>query len=42
LVIYGGEAQQRWTAALEGANIPVFRTTRAAARALSLMVQATL
>jgi acetate---CoA ligase (ADP-forming) len=42
LVIYGGEAQRRWTAALEGADIPVFRTTRAAARALSLMVQATL
>jgi acetyltransferase len=42
LVIYGGEAQQRWTADLEGANIPVFRTTRAGARALALMVQATL
>jgi acetyltransferase len=42
LVIYGGDAQQRWTADLEGANIPVFKTTRAGARALSLMVQATL
>ncbi len=42
LVIYGGEAQQRWTADLEGANIPVFKTTRAGARALSLLVQATL
>jgi acetyltransferase len=42
VVIYGGEAQQRWTADLEGANVPVFRTTRAGARALSLLVQATL
>jgi acetyltransferase len=42
LVIYGGDAQQRWTADLEGANIPVFKTTRAGARALSLMVRATL
>jgi acetate---CoA ligase (ADP-forming) len=42
LVIYGGEAQQRWTAELEGADIPVFKTTRAGARALSLLVQATL
>jgi acyl-CoA synthetase (NDP forming) len=42
LVIYGGEAERRWTADLEGANIPVFKTTRAGARALSLMVQATM
>jgi acyl-CoA synthetase (NDP forming) len=42
VVIYGGEAQQRWTADLEGANVPVFKTTRAGARALSLLVQATL
>ena len=42
LVIYGGEAQQRWTADLEGADVPIFKTTRAAARALSLMVQATM
>ena len=28
-MIYGGEAQQRWTADLEGADIPVFKTTRA-------------
>jgi acetyltransferase len=42
VVIYGGEAQQRWTADLERANVPVFRTTRAGARALSLLVQATL
>jgi acyl-CoA synthetase (NDP forming) len=42
LVIYGGDAEARWTADLEGANIPVFKTTRAGARALSLMVQATL
>src|ERR687888_456062 len=37
LVIYGGEAQQRWTADLEGADVPIFKTTRAAVRALSLM-----
>jgi acyl-CoA synthetase (NDP forming) len=42
LVIYGGDAQRRWTASLEGADIPVLKTTRAAARALSLMVAATL
>ena len=42
VVIYGGEARQRWTADLEGANVPVFKTTRAGARALSLLVQATL
>jgi hypothetical protein len=41
-VIYGGDAQPRWTASLEGADIPVLKTTRAAARALSLMVAATL
>ena len=40
--IYGGEAEQRWTADLEGADVPVFKTTRAAARALALMVQATM
>jgi len=42
LVIYGGEARQRWTASLEGAGIPVFPTTRAAVRAIALMVEATL
>jgi acyl-CoA synthetase (NDP forming) len=42
LVIYGGEAQQRWTTDLEGADVPIFKTTRAAVRALSLMVQATM
>jgi hypothetical protein len=42
MVIYGGQAQQRWTADLEGANIPVFETTRAGARALALMVEATM
>ena len=41
-VIYGGEAKQRWTTDLEGADIPVFETTRAGARALSLMAKATL
>jgi acetyltransferase len=42
MVIYGGDAGRRWRKDLEGADIPVFRTTRAGARALSLMVQATL
>jgi acetate---CoA ligase (ADP-forming) len=42
LVIYGGKAEQRWTAALEGAGVPIFKTTRAGARALSLMVEATM
>ena len=42
MCIYGGGAQERWTAGLEGANVPVFQTTRAAARALALMVQATM
>jgi acetate---CoA ligase (ADP-forming) len=42
LVIYGGEAQQRWTADLEGADVPIFNTTRAGVRALSLMVEATM
>ena len=42
VVIYGGAARRRWTASLEGANIPVFPTTRAAVRALALMAEATL
>jgi acetyltransferase len=42
MVIYGGEASQRWVAELEGGRIPIFRTTRAAARALALLVQASL
>ena len=42
MVIYGGDAGRRWRTDLEGADIPVFRTTRAGARALALMVQATL
>ena len=41
MVIYGGSARDRWTNELEGADVPVYRTTREAARALSLMVQAT-
>lgn len=41
MAIYGGSARGRWTNELEGANVPVYRTTREAARALSLMVQAT-
>lgn len=42
MVIYGGDAGRRWTADLEGANVPIFRTTRAAVRALALLVQASL
>jgi hypothetical protein len=42
LVIYGGAAAQRWTADLEGADVPIFKTTRAGARALSLFAQASL
>ena len=34
VVIYGGEAEQRWIADLEGADVPIFKTTRAGARAL--------
>ncbi len=32
----------RWTADLEGADVPIFETTRAGVRALSLMVEATM
>jgi len=42
MVIYGGDAARRWRSDLEGADIPIFRTTRAGVRALSLMVQATM
>jgi len=42
LVIYGGNAARRWRSDVEGADIPVFRTTRAGARALSMLVQATM
>ena len=42
VAIYGGTARARWVAELEGADVPVFNTTREAARALSLLVQATL
>jgi acetyltransferase len=41
LVIYGGDAATQWTADLEGADIPIFKNTRAAVQALALMVQAT-
>jgi acetyltransferase len=41
VAIYGGSARSRWVAELEGADVPVFNTTREAARALSLLVQAT-
>jgi acetyltransferase len=42
LVVYGGEAARRWRSDVEGADIPVFRTTRAAVRALSMLVHATM
>lgn len=42
VAIYGGAARARWVASLEGADVPVFNTTREAARALALLVQATL
>jgi acetate---CoA ligase (ADP-forming) len=42
MVIYGGDAGRRWTADLDGANVPIFRTTRAAVRALALLAQASL
>ncbi len=42
MVIYGGDAGRRWTADLDGANVPIFTTTRAAVRALALLVQASL
>ena len=32
----------RLSAALEGADVPIFKTTRAGARALSLLVEATM
>ena len=41
VTIYGGSARARWVTELEGAEVPVFNTTREAARALSLLVQAT-
>ena len=37
-----GKRRQRWTAGPRGADVPVFKTTRAAVRALALMVQATM
>ncbi len=41
LVVYGGSAGARWVRDVEGANIPVLRTTREAVRALSVLVRAT-
>ena len=41
VVIYGGSVRVRWTNELEGARVPVYRTTQEAVRALSLLVQAT-
>jgi acetyltransferase len=42
MVVYGGDAARRWTADLDGANVPIFTTTRAAVRALALLAQASL
>jgi acyl-CoA synthetase (NDP forming) len=38
LVIYGGAERRRWIAGIEGANVPVFTTTRSAVRTLSMLV----
>ncbi|RAI44829.1 CoA-binding protein [Rhodoplanes roseus] len=40
LVVYGGAARERWIKDIEGAGIPVMRTTREGARALALLAQA--
>jgi acetate---CoA ligase (ADP-forming) len=42
VAIYGGGARGRWVAELEGAEVPVFNTTREAIRALTLLADATL
>jgi acyl-CoA synthetase (NDP forming) len=42
MVIYGGDARERWSKSLEGTGILVLPTARAAARALALLAQATL
>ena len=39
-VIYGGAARTRWIAELEGTNVPVYGTTRAAVRALANVARA--
>ncbi|MGE3993912.1 acetate--CoA ligase family protein [Pseudorhodoplanes sp.] len=41
VVIYGDDTGKKWLEDLEGARIPVFDSTRAAVRALSLAIQAT-
>ena len=38
MVIWGGGARDRWIAAIEGLNIPVFASTRAALRALAALI----
>jgi acyl-CoA synthetase (NDP forming) len=38
LVIYGGAVRDRWVGELDGLNIPVYPTTRAAVRALRALV----
>jgi acyl-CoA synthetase (NDP forming) len=40
LVIYGGRERHRWISGLEGADVPVFSTTKTAVRALSMLAQA--
>jgi acetyltransferase len=42
MAIYGGDARERWSKSLKGTGILVLPTTRAAARALALLAQATL
>ena len=41
MVIWGGAARQRWIAAIEGLNSPVFASTRAALRALAALIDPT-
>ncbi|MFD2183291.1 acetate--CoA ligase family protein [Rhodoplanes azumiensis] len=40
LAIYGGAARERWIRDIEGAGVPVLRTSREAARALALLAAA--
>lgn len=40
LVIYGGAARERWIRDIEGAGVPVMRTTREGARALAVLARA--
>jgi acetate---CoA ligase (ADP-forming) len=42
LVIYGGPDRDRWLDALEGSNVPVFGSSRAAVKALAAVAHATI